>query len=162
MAQNKKREIVEGRKAPAFRLKDQDEAWVASKDLAGQPYVLYFYPKASTPGCTTETCDFRDAIEDFEDLGYQILGASADAPARQKKFAEKHGITFPLLCDTEQKLAEAYGVWQEKKLYGKTFMGIVRSTFLVDAEGKVARIWRKVKVKGHVDEVRTAAEELGQ
>ena len=89
-----------------------------------------------------------------------MLGASPDAPARQKKFAEKHGIPFPLLCDTEQKLAAAYGVWQEKKLYGRTFLGIVRSTFLVDAGGKIARVWRKVKVKGHVDEVRAAAEEL--
>jgi len=160
MAQAKKREIVEGRKAPAFRLQDQDEAWVTSKDLAGAPYVLYFYPKASTPGCTTETCDFRDALPDLEDLGVRVLGASPDAPTRQKKFAEKHGIEFPLLCDTEQKLAEAYGVWQEKMLYGKTFLGIVRSTFLVDADGKVARLWRKVKVKGHVDEVREAAEEL--
>lgn len=161
MAQAKKRrEIVVGRKAPAFRLRDQDEAWVASKDLAGEAYVLYFYPKASTPGCTTETCDFRDAIEDLEGLGVRVIGASPDAPARQKKFAEKHGITFPLLCDTEQKLAEAYGVWQEKKLYGKAFLGIVRSTFLVNADGTVARIWRKVKVKGHVDEVLEAAGEL--
>ena len=159
MAQAKRREVVEGRKAPAFRLLDQDEAWVASKDLAGEPYVLYFYPKASTPGCTTQTCDFRDALPDLERLGVRVLGASPDAPARQKKFAEKHGIEFPLLCDTEQKLAEAYGVWQEKKLYGRTFMGIVRSTFLVGTDGKVARIWRKVKVKGHVDEVREAAEE---
>lgn len=160
MAEAKKREIVEGRKAPAFRLRDQDEAWVQAKDLAGEAYVLYFYPKASTPGCTTETCDFECALPDFEGLGVRVLGASPDAPARQKKFASKHGISFPLLCDTEQKLASAYGVWQEKKLYGKTFMGIVRSTFLVDADGKIARVWRKVKVKGHVDEVRAAAEEL--
>ena len=160
MAEAKRREISEGKKAPAFRLQDQDEAWIASKDLAGEAYVLYFYPKASTPGCTTETCDFRDALPDLADLSVRILGASPDAPARQKKFASKHDIEFPLLCDTEQKLAEAYGVWQEKKLYGKTYLGIVRSTFLVGADGKVVRIWRKVKVKGHVDEVRAAAEEL--
>ena len=121
MAEVRKREIVEGRKAPAFRLQDQDEAWVASKDLAGVAYVLYFYPKASTPGCTTETCDFRDAKAELADLGVRVLGASPDAPARQQKFAAKHGIEFPLLCDTEQKLAQAYGVWQEKTLYANTY-----------------------------------------
>ena len=160
MAQAKKREIEAGRKAPRFRLKDQDDAWVASKDLAGTPYVLYFYPRASTPGCTKETCAFRDALPDFEGLGVDVYGVSPDEPKKQAKFAEKHEVPFRLLCDTENELATAYGCWKEKKNYGRTYMGIERSTFLVDADGVVQRVWRKVKVNGHVEEVQAASEEL--
>ena len=159
MAQAKKPKD-EGDKAPRLRLKDQDENTVQAKDLDGEPYVLFFYPKANTSGCTKETCAFRDLHAEFEALGVRVFGVSPDAPKRQAGFHEKHAVTFPLLCDVDHKLADAYGVWQEKKLYGKTYMGIVRSTFLVDADGKIAKSWRKVKVAGHADEVLEAAEAL--
>ena len=158
MAQAKK-PIESGAKAPRFRLKDQSGSPVAAKDLEGQAYVLFFYPKASTPGCTQETCDFRDAKTALKRRGVQVFGVSPDAEDRQAKFHEKHEVNFPLLCDTEHALAEAYGCWKEKKLYGKTYMGIERSTFVVGEDGKVARAWRKVKVKGHVAEVLEALQE---
>lgn len=157
MAQAKKPLDV-GSKAPRFRLEDQDGETIHAKDLAA--YVLFFYPKASTPGCTQETCDFRDAKDAFEGAGVRVFGVSPDPASRQAKFHEKHEVNFPLLCDTEHTLAEAYGCWKEKKLYGKTTMGIERSTFLVGEDGRVAGAWRKVKVKGHVDDVLAAAEEL--
>ena len=159
MAQPKKAKGV-GDRAPRFRLKDQAGQAVQARDLDGRPYVLFFYPKASTSGCTKETCAFRDLSREFQDLGVGVFGVSPDGPDRQSKFHEKYEVPFPLLCDEDHKLAEAYGVWQEKKLYGKTTMGIVRSTFLVDAKGKIVHGWRKVKVAGHADDVLEAASAL--
>ena len=159
MAQAKK-PIVAGAKAPRLALKDQAGERIDAKDLDGQAYVLFFYPKASTPGCTQETCDFRDAKAKFSRAKVRVFGVSPDEETRQAKFHAKHDVNFPLLCDTDHALAEAYGCWKEKKLYGKSFMGIERSTFLVDAQGRVAKAWRKVKVAGHVDEVLAAAKEL--
>ena len=146
MAQAKKPLDV-GSKAPRFRLQDQDGETTTAKDLDGVYYVFFFYPKASTPGCTQETCDFRDARSAFEQAGVHVFGVSPDPAARQAKFHLKYEVTFPLLCDTDHALAEAYGCWKEKKLYGKTYMGIVRSAFLIDGKGKIAGAFYKVSPK---------------
>jgi peroxiredoxin Q/BCP len=142
-----------GSPAPLFSLPDQNGTVVNLTDFKGKYVVLYFYPKAMTPGCTTETCNFGETLPDFSALDAVILGASRDSVARQKKFAEKYNISFPLLSDEEGTLTEAYGVWQKKKLYGREFMGIVRSTYLIDPQGKIARVYPKVKVKEHHLEV---------
>jgi peroxiredoxin Q/BCP len=149
--------IGEGAKAPRFDLEAQDGTRVRSQDLGGTAYVLFFYPKADTPGCTQETCGFRDTYAAFRAAGVQVYGVSPDPQARQAKFAAKFEVPFPLLCDTEHALAEAYGCWAAKSMYGKQYMGIERSTFLVGADGTVAKAWRKVKVAGHVEEVLVAA-----
>ena len=128
------------------------------KDLRGQNVVLYFYPKDMTPGCTTEACDFRDRFKKFK--GTEILGVSIDSPERHQKFIEKYELPFTLVSDVDQKVVNKYGVWQEKKLYGRKFMGIVRSTFIIDKLGVVRKIFPKVKVKGHIDEVMEALKEL--
>ena len=120
--------------------------------------VLYFYPKDMTPGCTTEACDFRDQFKKFK--GTEILGVSIDSPERHQKFIEKYDLPFTLISDVDQKVVNKYGVWQEKKLYGRKFMGIVRSTFIIDKSGVVRKIFPKVKVKGHIDEVMEALKEL--
>ncbi len=138
-----------GTTAPLFSLPDQNGSMVQLTDFKGQFVVLYFYPKAMTPGCTTETCNFGETLPDFKHLNAAVLGASRDSVARQKKFADKYNIRFPLLSDEEGTLTEAYGVWQKKKLYGKEFMGIVRSTFIIDPQGKIAKVYPKVKVKEH-------------
>jgi peroxiredoxin Q/BCP len=153
--------IGEGDRAPAFSLSDQTGAVVSSGDLAGKPYVLYFYPKDDTPGCTTEACGFRDAISDFDGIGVRVLGVSPDSVATHQKFVGKYGLPFTLLSDSARDLASAYGVWALKKLYGRESMGIVRSTFLVDGEGVVRKVWRSVRVAGHVPEVQAAAAHLG-
>ena len=152
--------IEEGKKAPAFNLPSTEGKKISLSSLKGSPVVLYFYPKDSTPGCTTEACDFRDWHPEFKKLGAIVLGVSADSMQKHEKFSAKHELPFPLLSDEEMAVLEKYGVWQEKKLYGKTFLGIVRSTFLIDAAGKVVKVWPKVKVKGHVEEVLAAVKEL--
>jgi peroxiredoxin Q/BCP len=145
-----------GDKAPALKLPDENGKTVSLADCKGKKVVLYFYPKDSTPGCTTEACDFRDNLNRLTKAGAVVFGISADSAASHKKFKEKQGLNFPLLSDPERKAIEAYGVWQEKSLYGRKFMGIVRSTFIVDESGRIAKIFPKVKVAGHVDEVLAA------
>ncbi|HSP23389.1 MAG TPA: thioredoxin-dependent thiol peroxidase [Planococcus sp. (in: firmicutes)] len=146
--------VSEGMVAPDFSLKNEAGETVSMADFAGKKYVvLYFYPKDMTPGCTTQACDFRDAEKDFSELNAVILGVSADTEKQHTKFIEKHGLPFSLLVDEDHKISEAYGVWVEKKMYGKEFMGIERSTFLIDPTGTVIKEWRKVKVPGHIQEV---------
>jgi len=145
--------VQEGRKAPAFTAVTDEGSKVSLKEYAGQIVVLYFYPKDMTPGCTTEAQCFRDDLPNFTKQGVVVLGCSPDSVERHVKFKEKYNLNFPLLSDPEHVIAEKYGVWQEKKMYGKTFMGIVRSTFIIDANGKIARIFSKVKVKDHTQAV---------
>ena len=149
-----------GKKAPTFTLKNQSGATVKLADYAGQPAVLYCYPKDDTPGCTTEACDFRDQHKALEKAGAVVLGVSPDDEKRHAKFAGKYGLPFTLLADTDHAVAEKYGAWAEKSLYGRKFMGIVRSTFLIGADGKIAKVWPKVKVAGHVDDVLEAVKSL--
>ena len=152
--------IEPGKKAPAFSLKDQNGKVHKLSDYDGHPVVLYFYPKDDTSGCTKEACDFRDNLPRFKAGKAAVLGVSILDEASKAKFAGKHGLNFPLLADTEHALAEKYGVWQKRSLYGRQFMGIARTTYLIDAEGKVARRWDKVKVDGHAGEVLAAVKML--
>jgi peroxiredoxin Q/BCP len=145
-----------GAKAPAFKLPDDSGNLVSPADFKGKQVILYFYPKDSTPGCTTESCDFRDNVNRFTKSGAVVLGLSADSVESHKKFKAKYGLNFPLISDPDHKALEAYGVWQEKSLYGRKFMGIVRTTVIIDEEGKIAKVFPKVKVNGHVDEVLAA------
>jgi peroxiredoxin Q/BCP len=149
-----------GAMAPSFELLDQSGASISSETLRGQPYVIYFYPKDDTPGCTTEACGFRDALPEFDELGTRVLGVSPDATTSHQKFAAKYELPFTLLSDDDKTLASAYGVWALKKNYGREYMGVVRSTFLVGADGIIKRVWRGVRVNGHVAEVRSEAEKL--
>lgn len=145
---------LEGLEAPAFKMKNEAGETVSLKEFAGKKYVvLYFYPKDMTPGCTTQACDFRDAEKDFSDLNAVILGVSADDEKRHVKFIEKHGLPFSLLVDEDHAVSEEYGVWVQKKMYGKEFMGIERSTFLIDPTGTIVKEWRKVKVENHIQDV---------
>lgn len=139
-----------GDKAPAFTLADQNGKKVKLSDYKGRKVLVYWYPKASTPGCTTQSCAVRDAREDFAKLGVDVIGISPDAPGANKKFDEKHGLGFPLLSDEGHQVAEAWGVWGEKKMYGKSYMGIVRSSFLVDEKGRIVEAWYKVSPKNTV------------
>lgn len=141
-----------GKQAPEFELPANSGETVRLSDYRGTNVVVYFYPKDMTPGCTTEACDFRDQVEKFNEVDAVIVGISPDPVDRHKKFAEKYGLPFLLLADTDHKAAEAYDVWKLKKNFGKEYMGIERSTFVIDKEGKLAKEWRKVKVKGHVEE----------
>lgn len=143
-----------------FTLTDDHGNEVQWSDLRGKPVVFFFYPKASTPGCTKEACAFRDLRSDFESRGVAVYGVSADSVKRQSNFREKYELTMPLLADTEKTIIEPWGVWQEKKNYGRTYMGIVRSTFLFDADGAVAHVWPKVRVKGHAEAVLAKVDEL--
>lgn len=152
--------VEPGRKAPAFSLKDQDGKTHSLKDYAGRPLVLYFYPKDDTPGCTREACAFRDALPDFKKSKAAILGVSILDIASKAKFARKHKLNFPLLADPDHKVAEKYGVWTKKSMYGKSFMGLARTTFLIGADGGVVRRWDNVKVDGHADAVLEAVEAL--
>ena len=149
-----------GSTAPEFDLPGDGGNRISSAALAGKAYVIYFYPKDMTPGCTTEACDFRDLYSDFADLGMPVIGVSKDSIARHDKFKAKHELNFALASDEEGDLCERYGVWVEKKMYGKTFMGIQRATFLVGSDGKIAQAWHKVKVKEHVQAVLEAARSL--
>ncbi len=142
-----------GNKAPDFTLMDANSNKVRLSDFTGKKVILYFYPKDNTPGCTQEACDFRDAKKKFDRKDTVILGVSPDSAKSHQNFRTKHDLPFVLLSDPERKVAEKYGVFKEKKMYGKTVMGIERSTFLIDEQGKLAREMRGVKVKGHVDEL---------
>ena len=152
--------IEEGKKAPAFTVSSDRNDTVKLSDFAGQPVVLYFYPKADTPGCTKESCAFRDAKKEIARLGAQIVGISPDTVEDQAKFRDKYHLNFPLLADKDHKLAERYGAWREKNMYGKKSMGIQRSTYLIDAAGKVAKVWKRVKVDGHDEQVLAALTEI--
>ena len=146
--------------APDFTLPVTGGGEITLSALKGAPVVLFFYPRDDTPGCTTESIGFSAQKEAFEAAGAKVFGISRDTMAKHEKFAAKHDLTVPLLSDEEGSVTEAYGVWVEKNMYGKTSMGIERATYLIDAEGKIARIWRKVKVAGHVDEVLDAVRAL--
>ncbi|WP_153733537.1 thioredoxin-dependent thiol peroxidase [Sporosarcina obsidiansis] len=152
---------LEGLQAPVFSLPDEKGEVVSLEKFKGKKYVvLYFYPKDATPGCTTEACDFRDAATDFEDLNAVILGVSPDHEASHQKFIDKHGLPFSLLVDEDHAVAEQYGVWKLKKSFGKEYMGIERSTFLIDPTGTVVKEWRKVRVKGHVEDALHVLQQL--
>jgi peroxiredoxin Q/BCP len=152
--------IEPGRKAPAFTLKDQNGVSHKLSDHVGQPVVIYFYPKDDTPGCTTETCDFRDRLPHFAKSKAAVFGISILDEKSKARFATKHGVTFPLLADADHAVAEKFGVWQEKSRYGRKYMGIARTTFLIDGAGKVARRWDNVKVDGHAEDVLAAVKAL--
>jgi len=147
-----------GAKAPEIELVDQDGEPVSLANYKGPKVVVYFYPAASTPGCTTQACDFRDNINSLKSAGYQVLGISPDAPSKLKKFREKEGLNFPLLSDTENRVQQAYGVYGLKRMYGKEYMGTIRSTFVLDENGLVELALYNVKAKGHVEMLR---EKLG-
>jgi len=151
-----------GSAAPAIKLQNQSDELIELKQLKGSWIVLYFYPKDDTPGCTTEACSFRDAMKEFTDRGVIVLGVSPDDEKSHAKFAKKHKLPFDLLADSEQRVCEAYGVWQEKSMYGQTYMGVVRTTYVIDPKGTVAQRWDKVKVKGHEAAVLAAIDELMQ
>ena len=152
--------IDAGKKAPTFSLKDQDGKTHRLADYAGQAVVLYFYPKDDTPGCTKEACAFRDNLPRFKPYKGVVLGVSILDGASKERFAGKYDLNFPLLADEDHAVAEKYGAWQERSLYGRKFMGIARTTYLIGADGKVARRWDKVKVDKHVDEVLAAVQAL--
>lgn len=149
-----------GQTAPDFTLPDQDGNSVTLSDLRGQPVVLYFYPKADTPGCTTQACGIRDHRADYERAGARVLGVSPDPVAAIRKFADKYTLDFELLADENHDVAELYGVWGEKKMYGKTYMGVDRATFLIDPEGSVAKVFPKVSPKTHDEVVLEALNQL--
>jgi peroxiredoxin Q/BCP len=149
-----------GKKAPAFTLNDQDSKSHKLVEYAGRPVVLYFYPKDDTPGCTKETCAFRDNLPKFKKSKAAVFGISILDEKSKAKFAKKFDVNFPLLADADHEVAEKYGVWQKKSLYGRDFMGIARTTYLVGADGKVARRWDNVKVDGHAEDVLAAVETL--
>jgi len=153
-------ELKIGDYAPNFCLKDPDRGEICLEDLKGQWVVLYFYPKDNTKGCTLEALEFTAAEDDFKEKSAVILGVSPDSLKSHSKFREKHELSINLLSDTEKETLEAYGVWQKKKMYGREYMGVVRSTFLIDTERKIAHIWPKVKVAGHVDNVLEKLKEL--
>lgn len=152
--------LEEGKKAPAFTLPGDNGEKIKLSDLKGAPVVVYFYPKDNTPGCTKEAIAFTELKPDFEKLGAVIIGISPDSPQSHDKFIAKHELGIRLASDEDQKVAEKYGVWVEKSMYGRKYMGVERSTFLLDSAGKIAKIWRKVKVKGHAEAVLEAAKEL--
>ena len=143
--------VEEGMLAPDFTLPSDDGGDVTLSELRGKKVVLYFYPKDDTPGCTVQACDFRDAVPGFQGVAAAVLGVSPDSVESHRKFRQKYRLNFPLLADESHEVAEAYGVWKERSMYGRKFMGIERSTFLVDEEGKVERVWRKVSPKGHAE-----------
>ena len=152
-------EIKEGNKAPDFTAIDQDGETVKLSSFRGEKnVVLYFYPKDMTPGCTTQACDFRDQHKKFKNT--IILGVSIDSTERHQKFIAKYDLPFTLIADIDKKVVQKYGIWQEKKLYGKTFMGIVRTTFIIDKTGTIQKIFPKVKVKTHIEDVLSALKEL--
>ncbi len=152
--------LEEGAKAPAFTLPADNGSKVKLADLKGSPVVLYFYPADDTPGCTKEACAFRDRSAELKKLGAKVIGISPDDVASHVKFRDKFTLNFPLLADTDHKVAEKFGAWREKNMYGKKKMGIARSTFLIDAEGKIAKVWKAVKVDGHDEQVIAALKEL--
>jgi peroxiredoxin Q/BCP len=152
--------IDPGKKAPPFTLKDQNGNTHRLADYAGRPVVLYFYPKDDTAGCTKEACAFQDNLPKFDSRQVAILGISGQGQASKMKFANKYHLTFPLLADENYEVSERYGVWQKKWLYGRTFMGLSRTTYLIDADGRVVKRWDKVKVNGHAEQVLEALQAL--
>ncbi len=152
--------VEEGQSAPDFTLPADDGRKVTLSDLRGKPVVLYFYPKDDTPGCTREACAFRDRTADLAARGAVVLGVSPDDVTSHGQFRDKYSLNFPLLADTDHQVAERYGAWREKNLYGKTSMGIQRSTFLIDRDGKVRKAWKKVNVDGHDEQVLAALSSL--
>ena len=152
--------VGEGQDAPDFTLPDQDGNRVRLSELRGQTVVLYFFPKADTPGCTTQACGVRDHRNDYESSGARVLGVSPDTVTAQRKFGDKYGLDFTLLADENHEVADLYGVWGEKKMYGKTYMGVARATFLIDSDGKVAKVFPKVSPKTHDEVVLEALGEL--
>ena len=152
--------IEPGKKAPSFSLPDQQGKTHALADYAGQPLVIYFYPKDDTPGCTTESCAFQSNLPKFKKSKAAVLGMSVLDSASKAKFAKKYDLTFPLLADEDHAVIESYGAWQEKSMYGKKYMGVARTTYLIGPDGKVVKRWDGVKVDGHAEEVLAAAEAL--
>ena len=152
--------IEQGEVAPGFELPDQDGETVRLSGFAGRPVVLYFYPRADTPGCTTQACGIRDRQADYDSAGAVVLGVSPDSPAQLRKFADKHGLPFTLLGDEDHSVAEAYGTWAEKSMYGKRYWGVLRATFIVDGEGTVAHVIPKVSPKTHDEQVLAALDDL--
>lgn len=151
-----------GEEAPDFTVARDGGGQVTLSGLRGRKVVLYFYPKDDTPGCTTEACDFRDAMPDFSGISAEIVGISRDSVAKHERFRAKHGLPFALGADVEGDVCEAYGTWVEKSMYGRTYMGIERSTFLIDENGIIRHIWRKVRPRGHVSQVLETARALGE
>ncbi|MCL4548934.1 MAG: thioredoxin-dependent thiol peroxidase [Bacteroidetes bacterium] len=149
-----------GKKAPSFTLPDEDNKKISLSDFKGKKVVLYFYPKDMTSGCTHEACDFRDTFPDFQKLKAVILGVSIDSPESHKKFSDKYELPFALLSDADKKVVQKYGVWKEKSMYGRKYMGIERTTFIIDGEGVIRNIFQKVKVSGHADEVMKSLGEI--
>jgi peroxiredoxin Q/BCP len=149
-----------GKKAPAFTLRDQAGHTHKLSDYAGRPVVLYFYPKDDTPGCTKEACAFRDTLPKFKPSRAAVFGVSILDEASKARFADKYDLNFPLLADADHAVAEKYGVWQKKKNYGREYMGLARTTYLIDRDGKVAKRWDNVKVDGHADDVLEAVKDL--
>lgn len=145
--------LEEGKKAPAFSLPDQNGKKISLKDFNGKRIVLYFYPKDMTSGCTKEACDFRDSFPDFKKIKADVIGISADSPDSHKKFAAKYDLPFTLLSDENKEVLQKYGVWTEKSMYGRKYMGIERTTVVIDENGKILKIFPKVKVPGHVEEI---------
>ena len=145
--------LEKGTKAPDFKGIDQDGNPVSLNDFKGQKFILYFYPKDNTPGCTNEACDLRDNYEYWQQKGYQIIGVSPDSPASHIKFIKKYGLPFPLLSDPEKEIIKAYGAWGPKKLYGRAYEGLLRTTYVIDAEGTVEAVFKKVKTKEHTQQI---------
>jgi thioredoxin-dependent peroxiredoxin len=152
--------IQEGDKAPAFSLLSDEAKKVKLNDFAGAPLMIFFYPADDTPACTKEACNFRDKAAEFAKLGAKVIGISPDSADSHAKFKKKFKLNFPLLVDEDHAVADKYGVWGEKNLYGKKFMGLIRSTFLIDAKGKIAKAWRNIRVAGHDERVIAALREL--
>jgi thioredoxin-dependent peroxiredoxin len=152
--------LAEGAKAPAFRLPRDGGSNVSLSDFAGRKLVLFFYPRADTPGCTREAIDFTRLAGAFAEQGSAILGVSADPPKAQEAFRDKHQLSTPLASDEQHEMLEAYGAWGEKSMYGRTFHGILRTTVLIGADGRIVKVWRNVRVDGHADEVLAAVTEL--
>lgn len=152
--------IVEGDKAPDFNLLDDQGNTVSMAHYAGRKVLLYFYPKDDTPGCTTEACDLRDNFKNLGKLNVAVLGVSRDSVKSHQKFKAKYDLNYPLLSDEQEDLCKAYDVIKQQSMYGKTYMGIERSTFLIDEQGMIQKVWRKVKVSGHVEEILKALREI--
>lgn len=146
-------ELKIGDSAPDFKLPTDGNGEISLKDFKGKTVVVYFYPKDDTPGCTKESCSFKDNMATFNKIGTQVIGISKCSVAKHDKFKDKYGLNFPLASDENSDVCERYGVWVEKSMYGRKYMGIERATFLIDENGKIAQIWRKVKVPGHVEAV---------
>ncbi len=152
--------LNEGGLAPQFCLPNEENVNICIDEFKGKWVVLYFYPKDNTPGCTTEACDFTASFDDFKNLDAIIVGISPDSPQKHVKFIKKYQLKHILLSDIEHEALEKYGVWRKKTIYGNSFLGVIRSTFLIDPDGKLAKIWPKVKVKGHAEEVKGVLDKL--